>query len=156
MATQNVTVADSDKQSTAGRKVFHAVDAEHVRFKVQSARVMLRTVALAIEAQEDQSVSFEFAGVERWGPVIGQVCESLRDAKNVLMDTPKAPTWDWVTSLTLAEALDASMWYGNSLPAERKLDCGEVAIAVQLIIFSLDALLIECAQFGTESEKKMH
>lgn len=116
---------------------------------VQAARAILRTVVLAIGAQEDGSVSFDDdSGSSRWNPITGDACSRLRAVRAELMETACAPDLDWVTPLALAEALDVALWFGYSCKDENRLSNLEAISAAKVVIDSLDVLLQECDAAG--------
>lgn len=124
---------------------FSSINVASIARNAQAARAVLRTVALAIESQEDGSVSFDdTSGTSRWGSAIGSVCSRLQSVRDELTGTCGAPYLDWFTPLTLAEALDAALWYGHSCKDDERLSNFEAVSAAKVLIGSLDELLQEC------------
>lgn len=112
---------------------------------LEATRVILRTVLLALAAEDGGSVSHpDNAGASRWSPAVGSALCRLSSVREVLTETPYAPAIDWPTPFTLVSALDSALWdgYCTSAPV---LTSDETQIAVQVIIDSIDAVLIDCA-----------
>ncbi|MDD5332119.1 MAG: hypothetical protein PHS32_00110 [Rhodoferax sp.] len=124
---------------------------------VQAARAVLRTVVLTIESQEDGSTCFDDKlGTSRWHSAIVVVCSRLQVARDELMETGGSPPLDWFTPLTLAEALDAALWYGHSCRDDERLSNLETVSAAQVVIDSLDELLQECDAIGLDRAAPAH
>lgn len=116
---------------------------------VNTARAIVRTVALAADALDDRSVSYEDqAGPERWGAAVGKACEHMSLARDVLLNAPFAPGVDWVTPHALLEALDAALWRCASIDKAQRLTGRELIGVAVTTVESLDALLLQCAAAG--------
>lgn len=114
-----------------------------------AAKAILRTVILAVKAQEDGSISYDDkAGTERWSPALGEVCCRLGLVRDVLMNNGDHLAIDWYTPLILAEALDAALWHGYTCAQQVRLDCEEFTCAAQVVVDSIDELLIHCDDAG--------
>jgi hypothetical protein len=124
--------------------VFSQTNAASVVRNTQAARVILRTVVLALEAVEDGSIQIKDGNnSSRWSAAISEASSRLEMVRDELMETRNPPPLDWVTPLTLVEALDAALWHGYAVDDER-LTNHEVVYAAKVVIESLDALLQEC------------
>lgn len=124
---------------------FSSSNVASVARNAQAARAVLRTVVLAIESQEDGSISFDdTSGASRWGSAIGSVCSRLQVVRDELVGTSGAPYLDWFTPLTLVEALDAALWHGYLCKDDERLSNLETISAAKVVIDSLDELLQEC------------
>lgn len=116
---------------------------------VRTARAVLRAFILAIRAQDDGSVLYsDKAACGRWHFAIDEVCTRLAEARDALTGTCNCVSVDWFTPLTLAEALDAALWYGSSLVKNDRLNSHEAVFAAQAVVHSLDNMLLECEATG--------
>jgi hypothetical protein len=155
MATQEFTpTANAHRQSA----VFSAVNAASVVRNAQAARVIFRTVVLAMSAVEDGSMSFDDNGKSsRWSAAISAACSKMKLIRDDLMETSSAPTLDWYTPLNLIEALDAALWFGGcSCPDETQLTNVEAIHAAEVVIHSLDDFLLECDTLGKSEAPQVH
>lgn len=151
MATQEFTPSAATEAT-----VFSSINAASVVRNVKAARVILRTVALALGAVEDGSTTFDDSNhSSRWSGAIGEACSRLTMVRDDLINLAEAPTLDWVTPLTLIEAFDAALWHGYSFEDER-LSNREAVCAAEVVIDSLDSLLQECASGGLASVPPVH
>ena len=113
-----------------------------VRVNVATARALLRTLILALEAVEDGAILFkEDPGPARWSNVLSQVCKRLVTVRTALTESVSAPSVDWWTPLNLADALDAALWGAATGKRVWGLEGPEVISAAQAVIDSLDALM---------------
>jgi hypothetical protein len=125
-------------------------DAASVLRHLSAARSILRTVALAAGAQTDGAVDFgDNAGAERWSAAVGAACERLRAVREILGESRGVVRLDYLTPLTLAEAIDAALWGAatGSAPGDG-LDTDELVCASGAAIEAIDALLQECDGAG--------
>jgi len=124
---------------------------------IQSARAVLRAVILALGAQDDGSMIFDGdSGTSRWNAAVEPVCKRLERVRDELIGTAGAPYLDWVTSLTLAEALDAALWFGFSCEKNERLSNIEAVRAANVVIDSLDELLNECESIALTETDPVH
>ena len=110
-----------------------------------AARVILRTVVLALGAEDDGSMAFKGnTGSSRWHPAVNAACNRLLKVRDELMETSNPPALDWLTPVGLIEALDAALWHGYSCPEETRLTNMEAMSAAEVVIDLLDEFLLEC------------
>lgn len=131
-----------DQQAAAIVCKFSEGDAATLLQNLQTARAIVRAVALAVCAQEDGAILYDDGNrIERWGPALSEACIRLREVREALISKASAPAVDWFTPLALGEALDAALWHGYSSRTEvERLDAPEFVSAAQAFIDSLDAL----------------
>lgn len=116
---------------------------------LESARVILRMVLLALYAEDNGSISHgDGIGVFRWSAAIGAVLSRLCSVRDSLMETSDAPPIDWPTPFALASALDSALWDGSCTTAST-LTPIETQTALHVIIDSLDELLGDCVAVST-------
>ena len=121
---------------------------------VAAARSILHAVALAAKAQLDGSIEYKNNYTGRWQPALDEVCSRLEAVRDVLIETRSAPSLDWFTPLTLAEAIAAALWHGLSMASAagrlkgEGLDEVELETIAQVVIESLDSLMGECEREG--------
>lgn len=124
-----------------------------VMHHVNAARAIMRTVALAADALEDGSVSYDDkAGPERWNAAVGKALERMGLARDILTNKSFGMGLDWFTPHALIEALDAALWHGFSCDKPARLNERELVSAAQVAVESLDALLRECEGAASGSE----
>ena len=127
---------------------FDASDAASIIQHATAARAILRTVALAVSAQNDGSIQYEHNTPDRWQPALAVVCGNLVAVREALTETRNAPPVDCFASLTLVEAVDAALWHGNAGVNGGPLDDKELLIVARVAIESLDALMRDCEREG--------
>ncbi|MBK1685188.1 hypothetical protein CKO18_16675 [Rhodoferax fermentans] len=111
----------------------------------KAARVILRTVVLAIRAVEDGSASFdEDSTSSRWSAALGAARSRLAMVRYELTEKSHAPCLDFVEPMVLIDALDAALWFGQSCTDASRLTNMEAMIAAEVVIDSLDEFLREC------------
>lgn len=138
----------STSASANSPRIFALSDAALIVQHVAAARAVLRTVALAVNAQIDGSVEYDNNKTERWQPAIDAACAKLETVRDVLIKTGRAPVVDWWTPLALMEAIGAALWHGNDLSQGERLEDVELATVAQVAIDSLDALMEDCERVG--------
>ena len=136
------------KASEGSVRDFGASDAALVLRNVTAARAILRAVALAARAQFDGSIEYENNKPERWQPAVDAACIRLQAVRDVLMQTSSSPNVDWVTPLTLIEALGAALWHGNSCSQGEQLEEMEMESVAETAIELLDSLMEDCEAEG--------
>lgn len=141
MATTTLS-ADADADE------FSALHANAIVGHLEAARVILRTVLLALCAEDSGSVSHAGnVGASRWSAAIGAVLTRLGCVRDTLLETVAAPSVDWFTSFALASALDSALWEGHCT-SEPVLSLDETKTAIQVLIDSLDDMLRDCEAQG--------
>jgi len=149
MAISNVNPPRKLTEASVGTaRDFDASDAALIIQHVTAARAVLRTVALAVNAQIDGSVEYDNNKTERWQPAIDAACTKLEAVRDVLIKTRSAPGVDWWTPLALMEAIGAALWHGNGLSQGERLEDVELATVAQVAIDSLDALMGDYERVG--------
>ena len=149
MASLNVSPPRKLTEASAGTaRDFDASDAASIIQHVTAARAVLRTVVLAVSAQNDGSIQFEHNTTDRWQPALAVACVKLVAVREVLTETRNAPPIDCFTSLTLVEAVDAALWHGSAGVHGDPLDDVELEIVARVAIESLDALMRDCEREG--------
>lgn len=119
----------------------------------QAARVILRTVLLALHAQDSGAISQGAkGGASIWSAAISAVLTRLDTVRDTLMETGDSPPLDWPTPHALASALDSALWDGYCTGAA-VLTTQETTIAIQVVIDSLDDMLRDCAMAGSDNTK---
>lgn len=112
---------------------------------LEGARVILRMVLLALDAEHHGAISHrDNMGDSRWSAAISAALNRLCGVRETLMETPYAPAIDWPTPFALISALDSALW-GSSCRRETILTHAEMQIALQVLIDSVDDLLA-CAE----------
>lgn len=136
---------------------FSSINMASVIRNVNAARVILRTVLLALGAVEDGSASFDGkSGASRWSAAIGAACSRMAMVRDELIETSNAPNLEWTAPMAMLEALDAALWFGYSCEDETRLTNVETMSSAQVVIDSLDELLLECAEFGIPKSPQVH
>lgn len=156
MAETTLNQPEKTNQVSAGAvRDFGSGEAALLIRNVNAARVILRAVALAAQAQFDGSIEYSNNDTGRWQPALDEVCSRLEAVRDVLIDTSSAPILDWFTPLALAEAIAAALWHGMSVASMAAghskgdgLEEVELATAAQVVIDSLDSLMAQCASEG--------
>lgn len=136
---QSTTQAAMPQAARFGSEHLGAIERD-----LESARVILRTVLLALRAEDNGSISHpDNLGASRWSPAIGSVLRRLTSVRRALMDTADAPPIDWPTPFTLVSALDSALWDGSCTTAP-VLASDEAQLAIQVAIDSIDESLGDC------------
>ena len=117
--------------------------------RVTAARAVLRTVALAVDAQLDASMAFDNNGVERWQPVVELAVYKLSDVRDMLIHKSAAPALDWFTPLGFLEAISGALWHGNACAVTERLEHAELSTAARIAIELLDSLMLVLEKEGT-------
>lgn len=121
-------------------------DEQSIQKNIHQARTILRTVALAAEAQDDGAVLYGDNGAGRWGPAIDQAIHKVTEVRDVLINQAGGLAADWYTPLAMLEALGAALWHSNVLRRRgTALDCDELETAAGAVIECLDELSEACA-----------
>ena len=118
---------------------------------LSTARAIFRAVLLAVKAQIDESVNYKDNSVTRWNFAVEVACLRLEAVRDVLIQSAAAPSVDWFTSLTLAEAISAALWHGAALPQCEKISAPELESLAQVVIETCDSLVLECLKAGMPS-----
>lgn len=130
---------------------FSSTHAASIVRDVESARVVLRMVLLALCAEDSGSIRHVGkTGASRWHPAIEVVVSRLSNVRDALTETANAPSLDWFTPLALASALDCALWDGYCTAAT-VLSLEETKTSVGVVIDSLDDLLQCCATLNRDS-----
>ncbi len=115
-------------------------DFKAASMNVSQAVAILRSVSVAADAVQDGAVTFEHDHVCRWGPAIAAATRRVALVRDVLVNRLNAPAADWYTSLTLLEALDATMWHGESCKGLPGWDTARLQDMCEAIASELDEL----------------
>jgi hypothetical protein len=112
---------------------FH--DAHKALQQTAQAMAILRSVWLAVEAQEDGAVKYEDNKFSRWGPAVDAACARVHEVRALMINKGHTPdTVDWWTPLNLMEAMGAALWHtgiGSNkgvFGAEELQSCADAAI----------------------------
>lgn len=136
--------------AAAATQAFTLTDAQCMREWAQQARSIVRSVALAVAAQEGGSVSYEDGQSDRWWAVLDLVCAKVAAVRDLLSNRSAAPALDWMTPLNLIEAVAAATWHTASLhTAGDRLDAAEIQLSLGVAAECLDQLAGECADVCT-------
>lgn len=109
--------------------------------QAMQAKAILRSVQLAVAAQEDGAVVFDGGGAVRWGPAIGAAAARVALVRDSLMEKSGAPAVDWTAALVLLEAFDAALWQSAGRDAQtERMQADEVSDMAQVAIDELDRL----------------
>ena len=122
-------------------QLFGPADMALIIQHMEAARVILRTVALAVDAQIDGSIQYEDNHTERWQPSIDAAGAKLMVVRDVLLGNVQAPPADWWTPLNLLEAIGAALWHGNVCTRAEALDEIELGRVTQVGIELLDSMI---------------
>lgn len=105
-----------------------------LRHTVQ-AMAILRSVWLAVEAQEDGAVKYEDNKLSRWWPAVDAACARMHEVRSLMINKGQTPdTVDWWTPLNLVEAMGAALWHADTgahkgaFGAEELQGCADAAI----------------------------
>ena len=129
-------------------EVFGPQHMSNVVAQLETARVILRTVSLALRAEEDGKVSHsDKVGAARWSSATAAALVRLKGVRDLFNETSAAPALDWVTSLTLIDALDSALIEGYCSSGEL-LTPEETSLALGIIIDELDNLLGDCSNLS--------
>jgi hypothetical protein len=143
--------------ATTRAGAFSSINMASVIRNVHAARVILRTVLLALGAVEDGAASFDDkSGASRWFAAIGVACSRMAMVRDELMETSNAPPLDWIAPMAMLEALDAALWFGYSCPDETRLTNVEAMSSAQVVIDSLDEFLLACDEVGKPEPPPVH
>ncbi len=115
---------------------------------VAAARAIFRAVSLAAAAQFDGSIQYKDNKTGRWQPAVDAACSRLEAVRDVLMETRAAPSVDWFTPLSLAEAIASALWSETGRSQADGLDHLELESVAQVVIDSLDSMTTECGRTG--------
>lgn len=132
-------------------EIFGPTHAALVLGNVTTARAIFRAVLLTIGAQVDNSIAYEFNGMERWQDAVDVACEKLQAVREVLIKTGSTPMVDWFTSLTLTEAIMGALWRGNVAPESDGITAAEMESLARVVIEACDSLVLECLEAGMPS-----
>ncbi|MBP8019394.1 MAG: hypothetical protein KAY82_05105 [Hylemonella sp.] len=149
MATVNSALTQTESQANSQTPIprldLSEREAASLLLDVRGARAILRTVILAIRAQEDHSIVFDDkAGTERWSPAVGEALERLGAVRSVLVNAKNGHFVDWVKPINLVEAVDAALWHGYTCPPDDGLKPQELLTALKMSIGAIDELLRQC------------
>lgn len=111
-----------------------------VQHAMQAAAI-LRSVQLAVVAQDQGAVRFDSGGLSRWAPAVGTAVARVALVRDSLMEKAEAPEVDWCAALALLEAFDAALWHCASGGAHGvRMEADEVTRMAQVTIEELDRL----------------
>lgn len=117
------------------------------------ATAVIKLVGLAIRAQDAMtSTPYEGESFDRWWPLVASARALLERVKDTNINKVNSFNIDWVPSLTMLEALDASMCLTSQtegLPAECLLSFGE-------LVTLCDAALESLAELREEIQAVVH
>lgn len=119
------------------------------------AMAILRTVWLAVEAQEDGAVSYADNKFSRWGPAVDAACSRVCSVRDLLISNANSPyTVNWWTSLNLLEALGAALWQSGTGTNKYGLESDELQSCARAAIDSLGEMYeeLESAYSALETE----
>lgn len=128
-------------------RYFTAVDLATVQRNVSHARAIMRTVMFAADAIDDGSMRIVIGGApEGWCNAVGLAADRLREVRGTLIETVGSPHIDWVTPLSMVEAIEAALWHSDQrLVDEKSIECGELRDVAGVAVECLDKFAQQAA-----------